>query len=507
MTTPALTAQPEPELIVILKDTAQAATPSAEASTTSAEPSAPAAARGSLQDILGRHGASMHLLFGPTMERVRQNQEQLKTRAREHHDPHRGRNVPKVDELPDMAKFHRVHAHPDRLEQLASELRNHHEVEAAYVKPAPALPLVITPIPAPAPAPAVTPSFQSQQLYLGPAPVGFDALYAQTIPGGLGDGINVIDCENGWLFTHEDLLTNKGGCIAGTNSPDDKGTFNHGTAVAGVICGDNNNKGVLGMTPNVFFSGSAWAGQGTVAGVTSAAAKLNAGDILLLEVHFKHPNAIVVSNSVDNGFMPYEWWPDQLLAVQAAVMKGIIVVEAAGNGYQNYDNAVYNTALAGFPAAWKNPLNMSNPQSGAIIVGAGNPPPGTHNTGTDSDRSICYYSNYGARVDCQGWGLQVTTTGYGDLQPGDPTIQYTNTFNGTSSASPCVVGALAAVQGILKKASKPLLTPAAAQSLVRTTGSPQQDGATGTVAAKRIGNRPDCRAMIAKLGVAPVKPT
>ena len=94
------------------------------------------------------------------------------------------------------------------------------------------------------------------------------------------------------------------------------------------------------------------------------------------------------------------------------MQKGIIVVEAAGNGFQNLDDAVSSRRPTGFPASWKNPFNMSNPSSGAVVVGAGAPPPNTHGANDGPDRSRLDFSNYGARVDVQGWGREVTSSGY-----------------------------------------------------------------------------------------------
>ena len=94
---------------------------------------------------------------------------------------------------------------------------------------------------------------------------------------------------------------------------------------------------------------------------------------------------------------------------------------------------------------------MANPSSDAVFVGAGNPPSGIHgrtpvNPGwneTYVDRARCGFSNYGSRVDCQGWGFEVTSTGYGSLQGGGSRdLWYTDTFSGTSSASPIVTGVL-----------------------------------------------------------------
>ncbi|MDO0916177.1 hypothetical protein QQM39_36725 [Streptomyces sp. DT2A-34] len=98
----------------------------------------------------------------------------------------------------------------------------------------------------------------------------------------------------------------------------------------------------------------------------------------------------------------------------------------------------------------------------------------------------------------------MTTTGGfwdkpGDLQGGPEEIAwYTHTFSGTSSASPIVVGALAALQGMLKTAGQEPMSPDRARAVLRATGSPQQD-APGRPASQRIGNRPDIKAAVTHL--------
>lgn len=177
---------------------------------------------------------------------------------------------------------------------------------------------------------------------------------------------------------------------------------------------------------------------------------------------------------------------------------------AAGNGAESLDDAVYERRPAEFPAWWRNPFNPANPSSGAVLVGAGAPPPGTHGRDHGPDRSRLAFSNYGARVDAQGWGREVTTTGGfwdrpGDLQGGAEEIGwYTDTFSGTSSASPVVVGALAALQGMLKAAAQEPMSPERARAVLRATGSPQQD-APSRPASQRIGNRPDIKAAVTRL--------
>jgi hypothetical protein len=134
------------------------------------------------------------------------------------------------------------------------------------------------------------------------------------------------------------------------------------------------------------------------------------------------------------------------------VAKGIVVIEAGGNGWENLDDLIYDKPLTGFPPQWKNPFNLANPLLGAVIVGAGAPPLGTHGRDHGADRLRLSFLCWGSRIDVQGWGEEVTSSGWaGDLQGGtNLDLFYTDTFNGTSSASPVVTGALISIQGILK---------------------------------------------------------
>jgi subtilisin family serine protease len=306
--------------------------------------------------------------------------------------------------------------------------------------------------------------------------------------------MKIIDCEWGWRFTHEVLSVNQGGVVVGTNSTD-VSHVNHGTAVAGVVGGDTNFIGITGIAPNALFSGSSFVGQPVGAAIKAAADKLRIGDVILLEIHRPGPNARTRRQG-QRGFIAIEWWPDALLAIRYAVAKGIIVVEAAGNGGENLDAAIYNTRPSDFPTWWRNPFTIQNPSSGAILVGAKCPPPGTHGRNHGPDHSRLDLSNWGARVDCQGWSREVTTTGYGDLQGGvNLDLWYTDRFSGTSSASPIVMGAVLVVQGIRKKAGRILLTSKQFRSLLRSTGSPQQASPIAPV-TQRIGKRPDLRRLI-----------
>jgi hypothetical protein len=443
-----------------------------------------------LSKILAAEDVNMRPLFGLSEERMRDSAAVASDAS--------GKDVP------DLGVYYHVDAPEESLDKLAEKLAKLDVVEAAYVKP-PGEPPVVQEVeeqktlndmaPALEEAPPITADFSGRQAYLDAAPAGIDARYAWTLAGGRGAGVKIIDCEWGWRFGHEDLLVNQGGIVGGSGSTDD----NHGTAVLGEYSGDHNGYGVLGICPEATASAVAFSMPSATA-IRMAADKLGPGDIILLEIHRPGPNA---TGAGQFGYIAIEWWPDDFAAIRYAVAKGIVVVEAAGNGQQDLDAAVYNTKPSGFPASWRNPFNPANPSSEAVVVGAGNPPPGTHgrtvNPGwgeTYVDRARCGFSNYGSRVDCQGWGFEVTTAGYGDLQGGsNRDLWYTDTFSGTSSASPIVVGALGCIQGVRKAQGSPPLNSAGAIGLLRSTGSPQQ-AAAGRPASQRIGNRPDLRQAI-----------
>ena len=469
---------PEPELIVVAR-------PEAGLRAAPEGVTAKAADAGALEDRLGAE-ATLRPLFGTSEERLRY--EASVSAATAETPP------------PDLSVFYRVEAPAGDLERLAGELGEHEAIEAAYVKP-PAEPAqgLNDMAPREEAPPHHTPDFSTRQGYLDAAPGGIDARYAWTIPGGRGTGVRIIDIEGAWRFTHEDLLRNQGGAIGGTQSAD-LGWRNHGTAVVGEFGGDVNAFGVTGICPeaNVRAISIFGPGQGSAAAIRQAANALTAGDVILIELHRPGPRFNFASRADQRGYIAVEWWEDDFAAIRFAIGRGVIVVEAAGNGAENLDDPLYSTRPAAFPAAWTNPFNRANRDSGAIVVGAGAPPPGTHGRNHGPDRSRLDFSNWGSIVDAQGWGREVTTTGYGDLQGGANEDEwYTDQFSGTSSASPIVVGAIASLQGVQRRRGAPL-TAAAVRNLLRMTGSPQQDAPTRP-ATQRIGNRPNLRQLIGRI--------
>ena len=443
----------------------------------------------SLADVLASESAVMRPLFGTSEEQI-----QARTAS----------VAAETDaDVPDLSVYYRVEAPDERLEELAARLREQDVVEAAYVKPPAELPIALDQVseifndmvPSLEEAPQVTPDFTARQVYLDPAPAGIDARYAWT-QSGTGAGVRIIDIEGAWRFTHEDLGQNQGGVVGGTQSTDLRWR-NHGTAVVGVFGGDRNTFGCTGICPDANVRAiSIFGGLGSAGAIRQAADMLNPGDIILIELHRAGPRS---TGTGQKGFIAIEWWPDDFDAIRYATSRGVIVVEAAGNGAENLDDPIYNAPAPGFPSNWTNPFNRANRDSGAIVVGAGAPPPGTHGRDHGPDRSRLGFSNYGSLIDAQGWGREVTTCGYGDLQGGsNEDFWYTDQFSGTSSASPIVVGALGCLQSILRTRGINPVSPPRARNLLRSTGSPQQD-APERPRNQRIGNRPNIRQMLSAL--------
>ncbi|HLL24364.1 MAG TPA: S8 family peptidase, partial [Kofleriaceae bacterium] len=328
--------------------------------------------------------------------------------------------------------------------------------------------------------PLTTPSFLSHQGYLGPAPHGIDAPAAWKA-GHRGEGIWFADIEGGWNAAHEDLPGARISHVGG--EPIDEPMWRaHGTAVLGEVVGLDNDRGVVGIAPDVERVVTASIGGIAVANaIDSAANELRPGDVLLIELQGVGPRGT---------YIPVEYWDDIFDAISAATRRGVIVIEAAGNGAENLDHRAYGRKF-----------DHAKRDSGAIVVGAGGPPrDGFH------DRVRLDFSNYGSRVDVQGWGRKVATLDYGDLQACDRQHaanvdrDYTNEFSGTSSASPIVAGAAILLESAAKARGE-LLAPATLRDLLRRTGTPQAGNTR-----QHIGPRPDLARALAELAGASAAP-
>ncbi|TKB61261.1 MAG: hypothetical protein E8D49_03240 [Nitrospira sp.] len=344
---------------------------------------------------------------------------------------------------------------------------------------------IAAPAPLPQPPPWIPSDFTRKQGYLDPASGGVEARFSWTIPGGNGHGVTIYDIEYNWLRTHDDLTTTGGVTLllnpGDTNyppgfeelectAPCDRINREHGTAVLGAMVADCDTRGVTGISWGAKIglapANTLNLGYNPANAILLAVSNGSAGDVILLEQQYP------VCGLPDFG--PIEVLPSVFDAIQIAVAQGLVVIEAAGNGGVNLDQA----ACSGV-------FNRTVQDSGAIIVGAGQPP----SSGADRQREG--FSSFGSRIDLQGWGSGVVTTGYGDLyrdpdRPADPGFWYTGGFNGTSSAAAIVAGAAANLQGIALAQSGVPLPPFQTRTLLVQTGSPQ----LGNI-AEPIGPRPN----------------
>ena len=122
------------------------------------------------------------------------------------------------------------------------------------------------------------------------------------------------------------------------------GWINHGTAVVGVFGGDENAIGIIGICPNANTRAISIFGpdMGSPVAIRQAADALSPGDIILIELHRPGPRLTSLRDD-QAGYIAVEWWPDDFAAIRYAVSRGVIVVEAAGNGAENLNDVLYNT--------------------------------------------------------------------------------------------------------------------------------------------------------------------
>lgn len=345
---------------------------------------------------------------------------------------------------PDLLGLHRVVGAASRDDLLAAgqDLAHLDAVEFAYFEH------VRPPNPATDIDP-MTPDLVSNQGYRG-AENGID-MEGAAVMGLDGSGVRISDVEYNWNADHEAWNDGTFTQEAGTTIPPDL-EFNgdHGTAVAGELVAHGAGYGVTGITPAspffVYPQATEEAGYRRTEAVTSALADSGVGDVVLLEIQ--------TSENLTGQLAPGEIEEAIWMATRVGTDAGVVVVAAAGNGNLDLDRE----ELAYY---------RERGDSGAIIVGAGAP----------LTRARLTFSTYGERVDVQGWGQQVFTTGYGQFAAygGDRNQEYTAIFSGTSSASPIVTGAAVLLQQAAIEAGSPL-TSTQMRAVLVGSGLPQGTG-------------------------------
>jgi chitodextrinase len=351
------------------------------------------------------------------------------------------------------------------VEQLLQTLRSLSLVEEAYVSKKPEL--ANSPIPNTTPVlPSDDPRFPLQS-YAQADPLGTNAPFAWQFEGGDGKGTKWADIEWNWALNHEDLVAHNIQLLpGGTND----GDASHGTAVLGVVSAVDNGIGNIGLankaTPIV---SSLVRTGGTAEAILAATQVLSPGDVILLEIQIGY-----------NGgpWLPIETQSAEFDAIQYATSLGIVVVEAGANGgvdldqYKQDNKYIFNRDLPDFK------------DSGAILVGAGSSTAPHHRLG---------FSSHGNRIDAYGIGENVATLSATSTAS---TTGYTDYFNGTSSASPVVVGSILQLQGVAKAQFGVPYSPDEIRRILRWLpfNTPTTD-----IANDRIGTLPNLQQIITNL--------
>lgn len=325
-----------------------------------------------------------------------------------------------------------------------------------------------------------------------------------------GKGQVVYDMEFNWNYAHADLPLNvtttpfKGVPYDPYFAQDAEG-IQHGTGVAGVIVGQANGFGILGMAPVAEFRTMPLDKSLDYAPVQQlesqlmeyVVGKVNGGRVLLVEFGIGQNAELTVA-------VPSEAYTVFFKEFVDLTTLGMVIVDAAGNAGLDLNDPnhvkLYKDVYCG-PAGCP---NLATDDSGALMVGS--------SEGANLKKKAT--SNCGNRVNVFAWGAGVVTTGYGDHPmsvPGDPNQWYTAQFGGTSAAAAEIAGIVLLLQEYVDQLYGPTLKPwedvylSAAQVRAVLThpdaSSPQSDGGCN------IGKQPDVGKVLKLLKDGVITPT
>lgn len=366
-----------------------------------------------------------------------------------------------------LARWVRVRIAPGHsAEDLVAALREEAAITSAYIEPEPVL-AGLAPSP-PQDLPPPTPDFTSHQVYRAPAPSGFGVDATHGIYGARGETVRFYHVEDDWFAQHEDLesVTNAS-FLGGVTSQNTPGA-NHGTGVIGCVVASRNGYGMTGLADLATARLVNWSLNGGVPdAITAAIAEASPGDVITLVAGY---NLRLVK---PDDYVPIEYFQAPFDVILTGTALGVVVIEAALNGDNDLDDPRFSHRF-----------DLGFRDSGAILVGA-----------TDGPALVrASFSNYGSRIDCNGWGGQVATIGYGDLWiPNQDVLQaYSQGYAGTSAATALTTGLLVSLQGVAERQLGRRLSPLEIRGLLRNHG---------TAVPGEIGRRPDLVAILGALGL------
>lgn len=328
-----------------------------------------------------------------------------------------------------------------------------------------------------------TPDFDALQTYLDAPTASHKGMNIRSVWSKqvTGKGTRVHFSDGGLFARHEDL---RGTDRLRVISDQPNAEPAHGTASVGLLFAQANSFGMNGICHDCelyLYDNRAIDHRKYPRTPAALLRQVRAGDIVAI-------NRQSASIHVLSTFLPSlherDWWD----VCEALTARGAVVVNAAANG-SNQSLADKGTALGHGVDLGQWPYFDDHGDASTILVGACQ----------SWDGKPHQYSNYGYRYRMlNAWGDSVATLGYGKLQDkkGDDR-DYTNSYGGTSSATPLVTGALSLIQSYAMRQHHVYLNADQMHLLVMATG--YQDATLPLTDVLPMGRRPNVEAALALL--------
>jgi len=256
-----------------------------------------------------------------------------------------------------------------------------------------------------------------------------------------GDGVVIADIDWGYRTSHQDLaprldLSHAYNAFDGGTNVSTGKSISHGTAVMGIAGGANNNLGIAGFA----YGATLWpvqadSGPGRPLGGNAWARAID----WVRTANSDGKRKVIILEVQTGNYGNYEMVPSVNAAIRTAIVHGVVVCVAAGNGDRN----------AGIDDSG-NPI----PETGSILVGA------SEYHATQNLRA--WFSNFGARIVVCAPGDSSHDLTCNSSSDSD----YRNGFGGTSGATPKVAGTVALMLDV-----NPNLSHAEIRTILNSTGT------------------------------------
>lgn len=328
-----------------------------------------------------------------------------------------------------------------------------------------------------------TPDFEARQAYLDAPTTLSQGMNIRAAWAGqvTGKGARIHFSDGGLFPNHEDLRANPDLRIVGLEPNDNP---EHGTASTGILLAVRNGVGVTGISHDselFLYHNNNRNPQGAIQTLKDLLRLVEPGDIVGINRQTANPAVLTT-------FLPavhdHAWWD----VIQQLTRRGAVVLVAASNG-STQDVAEKGTHKHhGVDLGqWRYFNDLGD--ADAILVGAchswdGKPHP---------------YSNYNYRYRMlNAWGDSVVTLAYGDLQDkAGNDRDYTDSYAGTSAATPLVTAALSLIQSYAMEQHHVYLNANQMHLLVMASG--YRDATLPDTDVLPMGCRPDVQGALALL--------